>query len=97
MSGGFCPNCNEEVFIAEQYRELGKEVPETIANKEAEHIQNPARQYQPKYVEPTEVTTPNVVNREEDGCKRGEHDMEYPVSLGTVGGVCKRCGYSTMI
>ena len=36
LSGGFCPNCHEETFIAEQYRDLGKEVPEGIVKKEAE-------------------------------------------------------------
>lgn len=49
MYGGFCSNCNEEVFIADQYREQNEPVPESIAKKEAEHIANPAKPYQPKY------------------------------------------------
>lgn len=36
MSGGFCPNCQEEIFIADQYRELGEPVPDSIAQKELE-------------------------------------------------------------
>lgn len=34
--GGHCTNCHAETFIAEQYRELGEKVPESIAKKEAE-------------------------------------------------------------
>lgn len=49
MSGGFCTWCNEEVFIAEQYQEIGEEVPEAISKKEAEQRANPAKPYQPKY------------------------------------------------
>lgn len=37
--GGFCPNCEEETFIADQYRELGEPVPEVIS--EAERRQAP--------------------------------------------------------
>lgn len=36
MSGGFCTWCDEEVFIEEQYQELGEKVPEIIATKSAE-------------------------------------------------------------
>jgi hypothetical protein len=50
MDGGFCTNCNEEVFIAEQYRELNEPVPESILQKEEEQVANPARAYEPKYL-----------------------------------------------
>jgi len=43
MSGGFCSNCHEEVFIAEQYIELGEDVPLSINNKANEHINNKSR------------------------------------------------------
>jgi hypothetical protein len=43
MSGGFCSNCHEEIFIAEQYGELGMDVPQTIAHKASEHINDPDR------------------------------------------------------
>lgn len=49
MNRGFCPNCNEEVFIAEQYRELGESVPDQIAEKEFEHLNNPSKPYEPRY------------------------------------------------
>lgn len=39
MYGGFCTNCEEEHFIADQYRELGEGVPESIARAEREQIQ----------------------------------------------------------
>lgn len=32
--GGHCVNCHEETFIAEQYRDLDMEVPESILNAE---------------------------------------------------------------
>lgn len=32
MYSGFCPTCDEEHFIAEQYRELGEPVPESIVD-----------------------------------------------------------------
>jgi len=34
---GACVNCHEEVYIAEQYYELEMPVPDTIADKVAEH------------------------------------------------------------
>ncbi len=34
MSGGFCTNCDEEVFIADQYHELGMPLP----NEETEFM-----------------------------------------------------------
>ena len=34
---GFCPNCQEEVFIEEQCEDLGITVPEKIAEKAQEH------------------------------------------------------------
>ena len=43
MSGGFCSNCHEEVFIAEQYSELGEEVPAPIMVKANEQINDPQR------------------------------------------------------
>lgn len=33
---GHCTNCHEETFIAQQYRDLNEEVPESIAKKELE-------------------------------------------------------------
>ena len=38
ISDGYCVNCQEEVFIAEQYRELGMEVPKSIEEKESQQI-----------------------------------------------------------
>ena len=43
MSGGFCSNCHEEVFIAEQYSEMGMEVPPSIAQKASEQMNDPDR------------------------------------------------------
>ena len=40
MYNGFCTNCHEEVFIADQYRDLGEKVPKSIADKELEHLEN---------------------------------------------------------
>ena len=40
MDGGFCTNCHEEIFIQEQYSDLGEEVPVSIVNKATEHINN---------------------------------------------------------
>jgi len=34
--GGHCVNCHEETFIAEQYRDLKMEVPDSILKKEVE-------------------------------------------------------------
>jgi hypothetical protein len=39
MCGGFCSNCDEEHFIADQYRELGESVPQSIADSEHEQIE----------------------------------------------------------
>lgn len=36
IAGGHCVNCHEEVFIAQQYRDLGMEVPKSIEEKEME-------------------------------------------------------------
>jgi len=33
---GFCTNCNEEHFIADQYRQDGESVPQAIADLESE-------------------------------------------------------------
>jgi hypothetical protein len=38
MVGWFCPNCDEEHFIADQYRELGESIPQSIADLEREQI-----------------------------------------------------------
>lgn len=38
--GGHCVNCHEETFIADQYRDLGEVVPESISEKELEQSQN---------------------------------------------------------
>lgn len=35
MYGGFCTNCDEEHFIAEQYRQDGEAVPKLIAEAQA--------------------------------------------------------------
>ena len=43
MDGGFCSNCHEEVFIAEQYSELGQDVPPSIMQKVNEHINDDSR------------------------------------------------------
>lgn len=43
MSGGFCSNCHEEVFIAAQYSELGMDVPHSISQKADEQINDPDR------------------------------------------------------
>lgn len=42
MSKGYCPNCNEEVFIEEQYEELGLPVPIRIIEAAANQRENPA-------------------------------------------------------
>jgi hypothetical protein len=34
--GGYCVNCHEEVFIAEQYRRSGEPVPDVLLEKIAE-------------------------------------------------------------
>ncbi len=34
--GGHCTNCHEETFIAQQYRDLGESVPQSISDKETE-------------------------------------------------------------
>lgn len=34
MYGGLCTNCDEETFIADQYRELGESVPQALADTE---------------------------------------------------------------
>ena len=56
MEGGFCSNCHEEVFIAEQYSELGEEVPLIIAQKASEHIDNPERKKAAKKVREKEAS-----------------------------------------
>jgi hypothetical protein len=38
MSDGFCINCDEEHFIADQYRDLGESVPLGIAATEQEQM-----------------------------------------------------------
>lgn len=43
MSGGFCTYCDEEHFIAEQYQELGEEVPEIIASKAVQQEEKAAQ------------------------------------------------------
>ena len=37
---GHCVNCHEETFIAQQYREDGERVPESISDKEIEQAVN---------------------------------------------------------
>ncbi len=48
MSGGFCSNCHEEVFIAEQYSDLGEDIPLSIHEKMVEHINDENRIEQAK-------------------------------------------------
>lgn len=36
LYGDRCGNCHEETFIADQYRDLGEPVPESIAKAEVE-------------------------------------------------------------
>lgn len=55
MDGGFCLNCHEEVFIAEQYSELGEDVPLSIAKKVVEHTDNPERKKQAKKIRKADV------------------------------------------
>ena len=43
MVSGFCSNCHEEVFIADQYSELGMDVPLSIAQKADEQINDTDR------------------------------------------------------
>ena len=50
MDGGFCSNCHEEVFIAEQYAEMGMDTPPTILEKVSEHINDPDRVRQAEYI-----------------------------------------------
>lgn len=72
MSGGFCSNCHEEVFIAEQYSDLGEEVPLSIAQKASEHINNENRIEQ----------ADRIRNSEAQGRRDRHYEMfgEYPKS-----------------
>ncbi len=65
MSGGFCSNCHEEVFIAEQYSELGEEIPIEIAKKANEQISDPDRIIQAEKIRKSETR------------KRKKKEMEY--------------------
>jgi hypothetical protein len=70
MDGGFCSNCHEEVFIAEQYSELGEQVPASIAIKANEHINNESR-----------IEQADKIRSQESGERREKHfEMygEYP-------------------
>lgn len=64
MSGGFCSNCHEEVFIAEQYSELGQDVPESIAQKANEQINDPERKKQADKIRKKEQAERDRKNRE---------------------------------
>ena len=55
MSGGFCSNCHEEVFIAEQYSDLGMDIPVSIAQKAAEQINDKNRQATAKKIRDKEA------------------------------------------
>lgn len=55
MSGGFCPNCHEEVFIVEQYSDLDMELPELIAKKASEQINDKERQDNAKKIREQEA------------------------------------------
>lgn len=57
MSGGFCSNCHEEVFIAEQYSELGEDIPQSIADKANEHINDEDRIKQANKIRKVESNT----------------------------------------
>lgn len=41
--GGHCVWCHEETYIAQQYRDLGETVPESIMQAEIEQEQNPSQ------------------------------------------------------
>jgi hypothetical protein len=66
MSGGFCSNCHEEVFIAEQYSEQGMEVPEAIAKKASEQIDDENR-----------IEQANKIRKSEAKKRRDEHFNAY--------------------
>jgi hypothetical protein len=55
MDGGFCSNCHEEVFIAEQYSQLGMDVPETIARAASEQMNDPDRMRQAEKIRQREA------------------------------------------
>lgn len=55
MSGGFCSNCHEEVYIVEQCSEMGIEISPEIHNKANEHINNPNRIKQAKKIREQEA------------------------------------------
>jgi len=62
INGGFCSNCHEEVFIAEQYSDLGEDVPSSINSKANEHINNEDRIKRHK----KQLKTENEVRRKEN-------------------------------
>ena len=64
MSGGFCSNCHEEVFIAEQYSELGEDVPTSIQQKANEQINDPERIKQASKIRKKEQSERDRKNRE---------------------------------
>jgi hypothetical protein len=45
---GHCVNCHEETFIAEQYRNEGMNVPESILEEETEQSYNLSKAYEPR-------------------------------------------------
>ena len=49
-----------------------------------------------EYGETVGVRTSYEIESQETKCEREEHDMEYPQTLGVVGGKCRNCDYSTM-
>ena len=42
MYSGFCPNCNEEVFIEQEYKQEGLPIPATITELAEKQKLNPA-------------------------------------------------------
>ena len=45
ISGGHCVYCHEEVFIEQQYVDLGEDVPEIIEQKAVQQEAHPSRVY----------------------------------------------------
>jgi len=76
MSGGFCSNCHEEVFIAEQYAELGEDCPVSIHNKAVEHMNDKDRIKQHK----KQIATEHNSRRQEEIDYFGETKLS-PMSV----------------
>jgi len=64
MSGGFCSNCHEEVFIAEQYSEMGEDVPASIAEAANKHMSDPNRLWQAAKIRAAEAQQREQASKE---------------------------------